>query len=281
MSSRPSGSSRWTARAASPWSTRSRRADERASDVAHKKAPGLTAQGSFCCFVWLDGADAASARALGARFDLEGHLLATAEAVEVTFGATPVEEEFLTVFGCDKAKATVRDQLLDGACRHFHLLSLELKANSTRRACSRNGACGERRYCTGCLEYTPSRLVPNARGLGQAPGPGLVDLGQVSLAQPQVLRRHLQELVVSKEVERLLEAQLAGRRKPHRDVRGRRPDVDLLLLTADVDPDVAWPLLDADDHPLVHRLARLDAGRAALLRAGQPDRHGVAGPRAA
>jgi hypothetical protein len=134
-----------------------------APDVAHKKeAPGLATQGSFCCFVWLDGTDAASARALGARLDLEGHLLATAEAVEVTFGATPVEEEFLSVFGCDKAKATVRDQLLDGACRHFHLLSLELKANSTRRACSRNGACGERRYCTGYLEYTPSRyrLIP-------------------------------------------------------------------------------------------------------------------------
>src|SRR5713101_5619986 len=127
-----------------------------------KKAPGLATQGSFRCFVWLDGADAASARALGARLDLEGHLLATAEAVDVTFGATPVEEEFLTVFGCDKAKATVRDQLLDGACGHFHLLSLELKANSTRRACSRNGACGERRYCTGYLEYTPSRyrLIP-------------------------------------------------------------------------------------------------------------------------
>jgi hypothetical protein len=37
-----------------------------------------------------------------------------------------VEEEFLTVFGSDKAEATVRDQFLDGACRHFHLLSLEL-----------------------------------------------------------------------------------------------------------------------------------------------------------
>src|ERR1700730_13743149 len=115
----------------------------------HKKSPGSFDPGLFCCFVLLDGANAAGARALGARLDLEGHLLATAEAVEVTFGATPVEEEFLTVFGCDKAKAAVRYQLLDGACRHFHLLSLELKANSTRRACSRNGACGEHRYCTG------------------------------------------------------------------------------------------------------------------------------------
>src|SRR6267143_1917612 len=119
-----------------------------------KRSPRSFDPGLFCCFVLLDGADAAGARALGARLDLEGHLLATAEAVEVAFGATPVEEEFLTVFGCDKAKATVRDQLLDGACRHFHLLSLELKAYSTRRACSRNGACGERRHCAGYKSIT-------------------------------------------------------------------------------------------------------------------------------
>src|SRR5712691_9369515 len=134
MSSRPSGSQGWTARAASHSSTRSRRRHK-------KKKPGSFDPGLLSCFVLLDGADAASARALGARFDLEGHLLATTEAVEVAFGATPVEEEFLTVFGCDKAKATVRDQLLDGACRHFHLLSLELKAYSTGGPVREIGAC--------------------------------------------------------------------------------------------------------------------------------------------
>src|SRR5437879_4609652 len=113
-----------------------------------KKAPDRS-PGLFSRFLCLESADALGARALGARLDLERDLLATLEAVEVTFGATPVEEEFLTVFGCDKAEATVRDQLLDGACRHFHLLSLELKAYSTRRACSRNGACGERLHCAG------------------------------------------------------------------------------------------------------------------------------------
>src|SRR5216683_2139939 len=201
-----------------------------------KKAPGLATQGSFCCFVWLDGADAASARALGARLDLEGHLLATAEAVEV-------------------------------------------KANSTRRACSRNGACGERRYCTGYLGVYPFRLVPNPWGFGQASRAGLIDLREVAFPQPQVLRSHLQELVVSEEVERLFEAQLAGRSQPHRDVRGGRPDVGLLLLPADIDPDVAWSLLDADDHPLVHCLAGLDEGGAALLRPGQPESQGGAGRR--
>src|SRR5713226_1284875 len=81
----------------------------------------------------LEGADALGARALRAGFDLEAHLLATLEAVEVTFGATPVEEEFLSVLGCDKAEAAVRDQFLDGACRHFHLLYLSNLGYSTRR----------------------------------------------------------------------------------------------------------------------------------------------------
>src|SRR4029077_4458902 len=57
------------------------------------------------------------------------------------------------------------------------------------------------------------------------------------------------------------------------------PDVGLLLLPANIDPDVARPLLDADDHPLVHRLARLDEGGAALLRAGEPKREGGPGRR--
>src|SRR3979409_376895 len=93
----------------------------------------------------------------------------------------------------------------------------------------------------------------------------------VAFAQAQVLRRHLQQLVVSQEVQRLLEAQLRGRGQPHRDVGCRRADVGLLLLPADVDPDVAWPLLNADDHPLVHRLPRLDEGGTSLLCTGQPE----------
>jgi len=86
-----------------------------------------------------------------------------------------------------------------------------------------------------------------------------------------MLRRHLQELVLSQEVEGLLEAQLAGGRQPHGDVRRRRSDVGLLLLATHVDADVTGPFLDADDHPLVDRLARLDECGAALLRAGQPE----------
>src|SRR2546428_12503055 len=135
-----------------------------------KKAPGLATQGSFRCFVWLDGADAASARTLGARLDLEGHLLATAEAVEVTFGATPVEEEFLTVFGCDKAEATVRDQFLDGACGHFHLLSLELGPTQLGGPVREKRACGERLHCAG-IKSIPQTGEDQSRGYSAGPLP--------------------------------------------------------------------------------------------------------------
>ena len=120
-------------------------------------------------------------------------------------------------------------------------------------------------------EYTQDPQGPIPEASASLAGPGLVDLGQVPLAKPQVLRRDLEQLVVREEVERLLQAQPRGRRQPDRDVRGRRADVRLLLLAADVDPDVARPLLDADDHALVHLFARLDEGRAALLRARQPE----------
>src|SRR5260370_15106144 len=83
---------------------------------------------------------------------------------------------------------------------------------------------------------------------------------------------YLLELVLGKVVERLLEAQIVGGSQPHGDVGGRRPDVGLLLLRAYVDANVARPLLDADDHPLVNGLSRLDEGGTALLSAGQTER---------
>src|SRR5207247_10008400 len=89
----------------------------------------------------LDRADGLRAWPLGARLDLEGHLLAALQPVEVTLDSAAVEEELLTVFGCDKPEATVRDQFLDGACGHFHLLFLELKAYSTGGPVREHGAC--------------------------------------------------------------------------------------------------------------------------------------------
>src|SRR6266702_6304590 len=109
-----------------------------------------------------------------------------------------------------------------------------------------------------------------SRRLGPLPSSGLLDLREVALPQPKVLRGHLQKLVVGQEVERLLQAQACGRRQPHRDVGGRRAHVRLLLLPAHVDADVAGPLLEADDHPLVDLLARLDERDAPLLGGGQP-----------
>src|SRR5690348_1902469 len=85
----------------------------------------------------LGDADALGARALRARLDFERNLLATLESVEVSLGATAVEEVFLSVLGLDKSKATIRNQLLDGACGHFHLLSLERRGYSTSEARSR------------------------------------------------------------------------------------------------------------------------------------------------
>src|SRR5690349_5009992 len=76
-------------------------------------------------------------------------------------------------------------------------------------------------------------------------GAGLIDLREVTLAQAQVLGRDLEQLVVGEEVERLLQAQFRGGGEPHRDVGSRRADVRLLLLPADVDPDVARASLHA------------------------------------
>src|SRR5260370_15060210 len=121
-------------------------------------------------------------------------------------------------------------------------------------------------------QYTrnPAGLTPGR--FGHPPGPGLVDLGEVALAQPQVLRGHLEELVVGEEIEGLLEAQPGCRREADRHVGGRRADVRLLLLAAHVHADVAGPLLDPHDHPLVDLFAGLDECRPPLLRPGQPIR---------
>src|SRR5260370_5431436 len=99
------------------------------------KKPRAFARGSLV--VELSDADALGARALRARLDFERNLLATLQSVEVTFGSTAVEKVFLSVLGLDKSKATIRNQLLDGACGHFHLLSLERRVRLNYRCRSR------------------------------------------------------------------------------------------------------------------------------------------------
>src|SRR5690242_20277407 len=71
---------------------------------------------------------AARARALGTHLDLVCNLLPTLEGVEVAVSAALVEEILLPVIGRDESKTAVRNDLLDGACRHLRLLCLELKA---------------------------------------------------------------------------------------------------------------------------------------------------------
>src|SRR5258707_14832517 len=85
-----------------------------ASAVRKRRAPS-SARG----LDWLECPDAPCARALGARLDLERDLLATLKGVEVTLGAAPVEEEFLSVLGRDESKTAIRNELLDGARGHL------------------------------------------------------------------------------------------------------------------------------------------------------------------
>ena len=110
------------------------------------------------------------------------------------------------------------------------------------------------------LLWACDKLLPNAR----PPGQGL----PTPLPEPEVLGRDFEQLIFGKKVERLLQALLRRRRETHRDVGRLGAYVRLLLFSADVDPDVARPLLNTDDHALVDLFARLDEGDSALLRAG-------------
>src|SRR5919201_5042413 len=75
---------------------------------------------------------------LGAGLDLEAHLLATDQAVEVAFGAAAVEEVLATVVGGDEAKPTLRHELLDGSVDHD--AGPPFPERLTRpRVCSREG----------------------------------------------------------------------------------------------------------------------------------------------
>src|SRR5256885_9181573 len=140
------------------------------------------------------------------------------------------------------------------------------------RACSRNWSLHLSAGASPATDSIPSRSVGYSSGFHGPPGPGLSNLGQVALAQAQVLRGHLEQFVVGQEVQGLLQALPAGRGQAHGDVRGGRADVGLLLLAANIDADVSRPLLDAHDHPLVDLLTGHDERRAPLLRRRQPER---------
>src|SRR5689334_14448116 len=85
-----------------------------------KESPDQT-QGSFGSFE-LKRSHASRARALGTHLDLVCNLLPTLEGVEVAVSAALVEEILLPIIGRDESKTAVRNDLLDGACRHLRLL---------------------------------------------------------------------------------------------------------------------------------------------------------------
>jgi hypothetical protein len=79
---------------------------------------------------------------------------------------------------------------------------------------------------------------------------------QVALAQPDRLRRDLDQLVVVDELDRVFERQLDRRRQQDRVVLAAAADVGELLGRLDrVDDEVVVAAVDADDHALVHRVA--------------------------
>src|SRR6185436_5739354 len=106
--------------------------------------------------------------------------------------------------------------------------------------------------------------------VGFSLGPRPLVRGQDLLSQPDVLRRHLDQLIVIDELDRLLETEQARRDDADGLVRGRGAHVRLLLFLRDVDVHVALPRVLADDHAFVDRRLRLDEDLAALLEV--PDR---------
>src|SRR5579872_3266503 len=91
-------------------------------------------------------------------------------------------------------------------------------------------------------------------------------LREVALAQADILWRHFDQFIVIDEVEGLFQAHDNRRRQTHRNIGGRGADVCLLLLLANIHHHVHWPYIEADNHALVDRRARLNKRVTALLR---------------
>src|SRR5258706_5053588 len=90
-------------------------------------------------------------------------------------------------------------------------------------------------------------------------------LFQEALAEANRLRRDLGELVVADELDRVLERQRDRRGEVDGLVLARGADVGELLGLDRVRHQVVVARVDADDHALVHRVARADEHAAALL----------------
>ena len=88
---------------------------------------------------------------------------------------------------------------------------------------------------------------------------------QNALAQAQVLRGDLQQLVVGQKFQALLQGHLPGRDQPQGLVGAGGPHVGQLLLLADVDGDVLLLGTHAHHHALVHGHAGANEQRAPFL----------------
>src|SRR5436190_8793364 len=89
--------------------------------------------------------------------------------------------------------------------------------------------------------------------------------GEDALAEAQRAWSDLQQLVLANPFESLLERQLAGRQEMNTFLRGGGAHVGELLLADDVDVDVFFPRVLAQNHALVHARAGLDEDLASVL----------------
>ena len=98
-----------------------------------------------------------------------------------------------------------------------------------------------------------------------------------ALAQAQVFRRDLKQLVVREKLKALLKAHLLGRDEAQRFVGAGGACVGQVLGAAHVDRHVVGLRAHADDHARVDLGARRDEHLAALLRVPNAVGHGLAG----
>ena len=88
------------------------------------------------------------------------------------------------------------------------------------------------------------------------------------------LRRHLEQLVVGEELDRVVERELADAVELRRDVGVAAAHVREVLLAHDVDLEVALADVLADDHALVHLDPRVEEELPAVLRRVEAERRG-------
>src|SRR4029453_9546615 len=95
---------------------------------------------------------------------------------------------------------------------------------------------------------------------------------QLRFPQADVVRRHLDRLVLTDQLERLLERERARREETHELLGGRGADVRQLLLLRRVDVQVVGPRVLADDHALVNLDPWADEELAAFLEVQESER---------